>query len=120
MENGVPIIDEKGNEVGTSKIAAKQGVMKTIISRNFGLPIPIIILPPLIMNTMVPKNLPKKQLLACELILITLCIASALPAAIALYPQKLEFDVKSLEEEFHDIKDKNGNKITTVYANKGI
>jgi hypothetical protein len=32
----------------------------------------------------------------------------------------LTLDVDTLEEEFHNLKDKNGNKIRTLSGNKGL
>lgn len=56
-----------------------------------------------------------------ELIIVTMCLAGALPAAIAIYPQTLRLNVKDLEPEFHHLRNKkNGEPIEFVYANKGI
>jgi len=45
----------------------------------------------------------------------------ALPAAIGLFPQIGEVNVKKLEPQFHNLVDKKtGKKIETVYYNKGL
>jgi hypothetical protein len=48
-------------------------------------------------------------------------LAGALPLGIAMYPQKLALDPKSLEEKFHNLKNpKTGEPITVVFSNKGL
>ena len=40
-----------------------------------------------------------------------MCMGLALPCALALLPEEMEIDVNELEEEFHNLKDKDGKKI---------
>ena len=47
-------------------------------------------------------------------------IMGALPCAIALFPQLASIPATSVEAEFHNLKDRNGNAITTFYYNKGL
>lgn len=119
IENGIQVFDIDNNEVGISKIAAKQGVFQTILSRSIGLPIPVLVLPHFMMK-LIPKTVTKKPRMLFELAAITISIAIALPITIAIFPQKLELNAKTLENEFHDLKDKNGNTITKLYSNKGL
>uniref|UniRef100_A0A7S2RBJ1 Sidoreflexin n=1 Tax=Mucochytrium quahogii TaxID=96639 RepID=A0A7S2RBJ1_9STRA len=119
IENGVMVKDKHGNDVGVSKVAGKQGVMMTIASRSLGLPIPVLILPTAIMAC-VPKTLPKRTLMLAELLVITGSLYIGLPAALAMFPQQMEMDATSLEPEFHDLIDKDGNPITKLYSNKGM
>jgi tricarboxylate carrier len=118
---GVPITDESGEVVfGTSKEAGKQGVYKTILTRAMGLPLPVLVLPPIIMKAL-PKVKSPQANVGLELVVITMCLAGALPATIALYPQRLVLNVSSLEGEFQNLKHpKTGEPVTEVYANKGL
>lgn len=45
---------------------------------------------------------------------------TALPAAIAVFPQTGELNTRSMEKEFQDLKDKNGEPIQQLYYNKGL
>jgi tricarboxylate carrier len=121
ITEGVPVTNESGDTVyGVSKEAGKQGVYKTILTRAMGLPLPVLVLPPLIMKALPPVRNPQAQI-GIELAVITMCLAGALPATIALYPQKLVLDVDTLEPEFRNLVDKEtGQKVQTVYANKGL
>jgi hypothetical protein len=48
--NGIPITDSEGNQQGISKIAGKQAVLTTILSRC-AIVGPILIFPPIIYNS---------------------------------------------------------------------
>jgi len=119
IENGVMIKDASGRDLGISKEAGKQGVMKTILSRSLGLPIPVLVVPSVAM-AMLPKTLPKRTLVVAELIAITSSLCFALPATLAIFPQKMELSTTSLEPEFQNLKDTEGNPIEKVYCNKGL
>lgn len=51
---------------------------------------------------------------------VTACIWAALPAAIGLFPQVSAINVSTMESKFHNLNDRNGNKINTLYFNKGL
>ena len=55
-----------------------------------------------------------------ELGIIYLSLQAALPAALAVFPQRTEFDVHKLEPQFRGLSDRFGKPITKVYANKGL
>ncbi|XP_073729192.1 sideroflexin-5a isoform X3 [Misgurnus anguillicaudatus] len=48
LSEGISVLDDKGNVVGTSKLAARHALMETALTRVV-LPMPILLLPPLIM-----------------------------------------------------------------------
>lgn len=52
--------------------------------------------------------------------LIGLSLMTALPAAIAVFPQRGSLKTESMEEEFRNLRDKDGNKIDTLFYNKGL
>ena len=45
---------------------------------------------------------------------------TALPLAIAAFPQKAVIDPMKLEQQFWDLKNKNSQAIRQVYYNKGL
>jgi hypothetical protein len=45
---------------------------------------------------------------------------TALPAAIAVFPQRGSLKTEKMEKEFRDIRDKDGKKIDTLFYNKGL
>ena len=44
----------------------------------------------------------------------------ALPLALAVQPQTMTLPVEKLEPEFQNRSDSKGNRITQVFANKGL
>jgi hypothetical protein len=55
-----------------------------------------------------------------EVAVVACSLWVGLPAAIGLFPQDVEMDVRRLEPRFHNLKDEKGNPITKVYFNKGL
>lgn len=109
--------------VQVSQAAGRLAVGQTVLTRCIVLPIVPLLLPPLAMSYL--KTLPsvgrsKGLLVACELGLISLCFGLALPCALAVLPQRMAIPVSSLEPQFQNRTDKEGRKIDTVYANKGL
>jgi hypothetical protein len=51
---------------------------------------------------------------------VAVCLTFALPAAIAVFPQESEADVTKLEEQFRNLKDREGKPIEKLYFNKGL
>lgn len=45
---------------------------------------------------------------------------TALPMAIAVFPQRGVFDTRKMEEQFRDLADAQGRKIERLYYNKGL
>lgn len=52
--------------------------------------------------------------------LIAFCMFTALPAAIAVFPQISSLDTSDMEPEFQNLTDSNGKPITRLYYNKGL
>lgn len=49
------------------------------------------------------------------------CLAMALPATLAVFPQTAEFQAKDLEPQFHHLTNKTTNEpVVKLYANKGL
>ncbi len=118
IQHGVKVTTEDGENVGTSVSAGRLAVGQTIVTRGMGLPIVPMLLPPLIMKAAALN--PGGAALMLEISVITLCMSCALPAALAILPQRMKLKTDSLEEKFHNLKDKNGNHLEYVYADKGL
>lgn len=67
-----------------------------------------------------PASSTSKLRTALNLGSIYLSLQAGLPAALAVYPQTAKFDVKDLEPKYHNLYDRYGQPITTLYANKGL
>jgi len=118
---GCSVVDEDGKDLGMSLKAGQQGVLQTVITRSCFLPIAPMVLPILGMK-MIPAALlsvPAVTVVA-ELLLITGCISGMLPVALSILPTTMELDAKSLEPEFHNLKNAKGEPVTKVFANKGL
>ena len=122
MEQGVPVCLEDGTVVGTSRAAAQTAVFQTVLSRGLGLPLPVLVLPPLLVSglTRLPGLGHPRLRVPLELAAVTASLAGALPLAISAFPQRIEMDAMSLEPKFHSISDKTGARVTKLYSNKGL
>merc|ERR1711862_76119 len=114
---GICVFSPEGKELGMSLKAGQQAVVSTILTRSCCSPIPILLVPPVIMQ-MLPVT--GTVAMITELGVIISCLAVALPCALAILPQDMELDVASLEPEFQNLKDASGKAITRVVANKGL
>jgi len=117
---GVSVVDEDGNNLGLSLKAGQQGVLQTVVTRSCFLPIAPMVLPIFGMKLLSPLLTIPAIAIVAELLLITGCISGMLPVALSILPTKMELGVKSLEPEFHNLKNSKGEAITKVFANKGL
>lgn len=122
LKRGISVYDDAGKEIGISKKAAFQAVGETAASRVINAT-PVMVVPPLLL-----VRLQKTRFMAGRLKLfetgvnIGLIFATslvALPFALAVFPQRRRVGVLSLEPEFHNLKDKNGNELQAQF-NRGI
>lgn len=123
LKKGITVFDKKGEEVGTSKTAAWYAVGETAASRVINAT-PIMVIPPLILvrlqKSKFLKGKPKGVEILTNIGLIFATSLVALPFALGVFPQRRTLPVSKLEEQFHDLKDKDGNKITELEFNRGI
>lgn len=119
-QNGVPICDASGKNLGVSVKAGETAVLQTVLTRSCFLPIAPLVLPVLGMKVLSPILFCQPVAAAAELVLVTVCISSFLPVALAILPTTMELDVKSLEPQFQNLTDDKGQPITKVFANKGL
>ncbi|XP_034037829.1 sideroflexin-5b [Thalassophryne amazonica] len=98
---GIDVLDDDGNVVGSSKIAARHAIMETAFTRVV-LPMPIFILPPIIMSYLerlrfLQSN--RRLLLPIHSIMCLVTFGLSLPLAISLFPQMSQIEVSRLEPE---------------------
>ncbi|KAF9112865.1 hypothetical protein BGX27_002666 [Mortierella sp. AM989] len=122
ISEGIDVYDQEGNSVGKSQKAGMSAITQVAISRiltNF----PVLTIPPLVLSqwekTAWAQQYPR-ALLPINLAVISLCLMTALPLAIAAFPQYANVDVKTLEERFWNLKDARGEPIKTLTYNKGL
>uniref|UniRef100_A0AAV2JFR7 Sidoreflexin n=1 Tax=Knipowitschia caucasica TaxID=637954 RepID=A0AAV2JFR7_KNICA len=117
LSEGISVLDQSGNVVGTSRVAAKYALTETALTRIV-LPMPILVLPPLIMANL--EKLPLLQgyprlVLPVHALVCLASFAFALPLAISLFPQTSQISVEKLEAEIARAAD-----CKIVYYNKGL
>ncbi|KAF9564442.1 hypothetical protein BGW38_008929 [Lunasporangiospora selenospora] len=122
ISEGIDVYDHEGKSVGKSQKAGLSAITQVAISRiltNF----PVLTIPPLILaqweRTSWAQQYPK-AILPLNLAVISLCLMTALPLAIAAFPQYATVDVQTLEERFWHLKDSKGEPIKTLTYNKGL
>lgn len=101
LSEGISVLDDKGNVVGTSKLAARHALMETSLTRVV-LPMPVLLLPPLIMAMLERLPLLQKhpRLRLSVHSMVCLCaFGLALPVVIGLFPQNSQIHVSELEPE---------------------
>jgi len=122
LRNGIPVLDEEGNKVGTSKVAAQNAVAMTVVSRVV-MATPGMSIPPIIMNHLEQKSFMKRMPWLASPLQVGLCglmLVFATPMCCAIFPQKSSIDVNSLETEVQLAIAMNGKDIKHVYFQKGL
>ncbi|XP_060938491.1 sideroflexin-5a isoform X3 [Limanda limanda] len=101
LSEGISVLDDHGNLVGTSRVAARHALMETALTRVV-LPMPILLLPPLIMSMLEKLPVLQRQRRLVLPVHSLVCLAAfglALPLAISLFPQMSQISVNRLEPE---------------------
>ncbi|CAJ0574796.1 unnamed protein product, partial [Mesorhabditis spiculigera] len=117
MQTGIEVYDREGTVIGVSKVAAKQAVTDTALTRAF-LPVPLLALPPCIMPFFEKFRWVQKSAtrhLLVNAIVCTISFGISLPIALALFPQESTISVNQLEPEFRE-----KTRATELYYNKGL
>ncbi|XP_023265310.1 sideroflexin-5-like [Seriola lalandi dorsalis] len=117
LSEGIDVLDNKGNVVGSSKIAARHAITETAFTRVV-LPMPIFVLPPIIMSYLerlrfLQSN--RRLLLPIHSVVCLVTFALSLPVAISLFPQMSQIEVSRLEPEIAMATD-----CKVVTYNKGL
>jgi len=117
LVDGVDVIDnETGQSIGKSKVAARQGITETIISRLI-ITAGVLFVPPMIMAGVEPKleakytgSALKNSKLAALIGVCAACFYGILPVSVAAFPQYRELATEHLEE---DLRKKTDAKFVT-------
>ncbi|XP_049898657.1 sideroflexin-5b [Epinephelus moara] len=117
LSEGIDVLDNNGNVVGSSKIAARHAIMETAFTRVV-LPMPIFVLPPIIMSYLerlrfLQSN--RRLLLPIHSLVCLVTFGLSLPVAISLFPQMSQIEVSRLEPEITMATD-----CKVVTYNKGL
>ncbi|XP_073775751.1 sideroflexin-5a isoform X4 [Danio rerio] len=101
LSEGISVLDDKGNVVGTSKLAARHALIETSLTRVV-LPMPVLLLPPLVMSLLERLPFLQKRPRVTLPVHSMVCLCAfglALPVAISLFPQNSQIHVSELEPE---------------------
>uniref|UniRef100_A0A8C6KCN7 Sidoreflexin n=1 Tax=Nothobranchius furzeri TaxID=105023 RepID=A0A8C6KCN7_NOTFU len=119
LSEGIDVLDNNSNVVGSSKIAARHAIMETALTRVV-LPMPIFVLPPIIMSYLerwvlrfLQRN--RRLLLPIHSVVCLITFGLSLPVAISLFPQMSQIEVSCLEPEIAMATD-----CKVVTYNKGL
>jgi hypothetical protein len=125
LMGGAPVRDEDNVVRGVSRTAGFQGVAQTALTRCVMIPISCLMLPSVMMagfkaapfiSQTIRSN--KRVLLVAEVASIYGCFAALLPAALAVYPQTIEYTPAELEPQFHNLMDAKGQPVTRLFGSK--
>mmetsp|Transcript_20571 Transcript_20571/g.35110 ORF Transcript_20571/g.35110 Transcript_20571/m.35110 type:complete len:332 (-) Transcript_20571:28-1023(-) len=123
LTEGVKVFDEHNDCQGESAIAGRTGILKCCLAR-FVWNVPAMICPTVLMGYLATKpswmKLHPRIRIGTEIFLIGSALMLGVPPALGLFPQRESIDASSLEEKFHNITDKYGNPVKTLYYNKGL
>jgi tricarboxylate carrier len=123
ISEGVTVSGADGTPLGVSKKAGLLGVSLSGVSRAVW-SIPALVIPPLVMGGLKaasPAFARTKVLhVPMELLSIGLSLMFGVPFAISLFKSTMEVPVHRLEKEFHNLTDKDGLPIKTVFFHKGL
>jgi sideroflexin-5 len=124
VQAGIMVQDVNGDTLPSpSRNAGFQAVKQVAISRCV-IPLPLMTIPPVTMAVLENAGLFKGSRGSwrnpTNIAVIGFVLLFAAPSAIALFPQTATLPIEKMEPEFHGLKDRNGNPITTVYFNKGL
>lgn len=114
---GLEVYDKENTVHGISKTAGESAITKCAMTRLLW-NVPIMLIPPLVMAALPIKS--KRLKSVAELAVISTLILTAVPPAIAAFPQVETVSVTDLEAEFHDLKMKDGTPVTHLRYNKGL
>ena len=123
VTEGTNVYDMDGTLCGKSRVAGTDAVMKTAVSRCCLVPTSVLILPSYAMKFISPIKVvqanPRLRILL-EVSCVYAALAVALPSTLAMFPPTTTFKAEDLEVEFHNLKDKNGQRVEYLIANKGM
>jgi hypothetical protein len=123
IKEGISVRDSDGNEYGKSKKAGVTALSQVAVSRCLT-SLPCLVFPPLIMQFMQTKTTIftryPRLYIPMNLGVIGLMLGTALPVAVAIFPQHAEMSANKLEPQFHNLHNPKGEPIKEFYFNRGL
>ncbi|XP_074595119.1 sideroflexin-1-3 [Brevipalpus obovatus] len=122
IEKGIVLVDEKGNEMGTSKTAAKKAITQVVVSR-IAMAAPGMTLPPFFMNYLERKGVLRRMPWINAPLQVVICgffLTFTTPLCCALFPQRSSIMVDKLEPELQQKINSLSNPPKVLYYNKGL
>jgi sideroflexin-5 len=123
MIDGIDLYEPSGdNLIGKSAVAGQHAVARAAVSRTT-VTAACLTVPPVVMGLLKrTKFMSARPSLHApvQLGVIAATLLTAVPAGIALFPQRFFIDATDLEPKFHTLRDRNGEPIERVYFNRGL
>jgi len=122
IKEGIDVKDKNGDVVGKSP---KAGILacSQVASSRVMTALPCLTFPPIIMGVLEKTKFVRSNpgsITGLNLAVIAVMLSTALPVAVAMYPQQVSISPQKLETKFHNLRDKNGKPITELYFNRGL
>lgn len=125
LKVGLKVVDEEGNRLASSKVAAKHAIGQTLFSRVLlasvvmGLPSGIMYAFEKTALFKIAARIPAFNPMA-QIVLVGLSLVIGVPPCLAIFPQKGSIKVSSLEPDVQKTIKKHDPKIQRVFYNKGL
>ncbi|WKX95843.1 hypothetical protein Q1695_012357 [Nippostrongylus brasiliensis] len=117
---GIPVEDEKGEILGSSKNVPYSAIPQVTVSR-IGMAIPSMVVGPVIFQRVMKMRFYRNWMAApIQTLMSGFCLTFATPLCCAFFPQKSSIAVKYLEPELRDKIQSRPNPPQVVYYNKGL
>lgn len=122
LNDGIAIVDENGNRLGHSRIAAKWAIAQVVLSR-IAMAAPGMTLPPFFMDYLERRGVLARMPWISAPLQVALCalfLTFTTPMCCALFPQNCSISISSLEPEIQAAVEKMANRPAVGYYNKGL
>jgi len=122
LSDGVPLFTEKGERMGNSKTAAKEGITQVVISR-MAMAAPGMVTIPLFMNVLDKRGILKRYPRCAAPVQIGLCgviLAFATPLCCAIFEQKASIPLSRVEPEIRAKAEALKERPELLFYNKGL
>jgi len=123
LQQGIPLTSAKGEKMGESKIAARQGIGMVTLSRIL-MASPGMVLIPIFMNKLeskgVLKKIPQWTHAPMQIALLGVILTFATPLACAIFQQQASIKPADLEPELQAKFKAMSNPPELLYYNKGL
>nr|CAB3266022.1 sideroflexin-2-like [Phallusia mammillata] len=120
---GVTITTEDGEVLGKSKKCARKGISQVVLSRIV-MAAPGMVFLPMIMEHFNKKSWFRRMAwahLPFQTLGVGVFLTFMVPTACSIFPQRASMSVSKLEQDLQDsITKQYGNKVQSVYFNKGL